>query len=491
MARRPSSRPSAGRRRVVAPTPTPPTVVSSPQWAWAVAAATWVVHLAHLFGDPLLRAPVSAFFFADGVHFLAAARAQAEGVVDLGGALPFHPPMVRWMLVPLWRLFEEPATVYLASKVLMATIQAATLAGLFLLLRERLPRLALPVTLLLPLGFGELLLSSVANSEAPYRLLLVAILLLGWRWPLLAGLLHGAATLTRADHLAILLALAVLAVARAECRRWAAAVLAAALLVVVPHAMMVHRDLVAYNAAHAAELPEPLPTWVPVSFYGPLNFALAQREADIFFSRRTLPVSQGEAAALDPLDPVHNRAIVHGYRLGLETIAERPLRFVERSLAKTAHALRAFTYGWTWRDLPHAAVWVRRPVDMAHAPAQPLYVVAVAALCGLGLWTLRRDRTLLAVGAALVLYRLAFAVAFFSYLRGMMIATPFVAMLSVVGLATLFRGHGHRVVLLLWLTLAAYHLATVGEPRPCRLRGERDAGGTILDDRTVVIDCRG
>ena len=214
-------------------------------------------HLLFLHGDRLLEQPVGAFFFGDGVHFLEKARHLAIGT-ELAADLPFHPPMVSWLLVPLWHWLEDPPTVYLASKILMATLNASTYALVFLLLRRHAVRVALPACLLLPLGFGELLMSSVANSEALYRCLLAALLLLGWRFPVLAGMLHAIAALTRAEHLLVGLALAVLLAWRLpERRRALVATVLTTLLLVAPYAVLTGRDLAAYNQQHADELPKP------------------------------------------------------------------------------------------------------------------------------------------------------------------------------------------------------------------------------------------
>ncbi len=495
--------------------------------AWAFAAVfAWglAVHLVYLAGEFHLGLPISPLFFADGLHFFTRSRLLATGGTALGSTalgsdLPFHPPLVSWLLWPLWPLLGEPAAVAAASKILMAVFNATTLAVIYLLLRRHLPASARPwavwIALLLPLGFGELQLSTVANSESVYRFLLALLLVLGRRLPLLAGLLHGLAALCRAEHLPVALALAlvILLWPRRQGWRWrcrwtrrdaALNVLGAALLL-VPYSIVVGGRLAAYNEAFVGRLPQPLPEVVPVSFYGPLNFALAQREEGIFFSRRTLPPSGGDAA-LDPRHPMHNAYIVDGYRLGVERILDDPGRFARRSWAKLAHSLRAFVHGYTWRDLPRVPRFVRRPVDLSYAPESyvpaRLYEVAIALLAAWGavvLWR-RGGRLLVSAGIVLVLYRLAINVVFFPYLRGMAIAAPFVGVLVFAGLAALAERagerfgvrHGGRRTLAACLTvLALFHFASAWRTRDYVLRGERDAEGTILDDRTVEIELRG
>lgn len=452
-------------------------------FAWAL-----LVHLVYLRGDLLLTRPVSAFFAGDGLHYLERARHLAEGTA-FGADLPFHPPLTSWLLVPLWWVFDQPASVFAASKILMAAVNAAGYAVVYVLLRYRVPH-AGPIALLLPLSFGELLLSSVANGEAIYRLLLLLLVVVGLRRPLLAGALHAAAALTRAEHLPF--AVAALAVTLAAFPRWRRPALlaaAAAALLLAPYALATTADLRAFNAQHAAELPEPLPVWVPVSFYGPLNFALAQTEDEIFFSRRSLPVSEADAA-LDPRHPVHNDYIVHGYRIGLARIAADPLRFLRRGMAKLGFSLHALGSGWTWRDIPKGSSWIRRPVDLAYAPAFAWEAVALVVIA-LGAWRLRGEKTFLAAGAALLAYRLLVNVAFFPYLRGMAIVAPFWLALFWSGWAVPFRRYTRKVLVVALVLLGGYHLATGGLARNYRLSGERDTAGRILDDRTVTLEYAG
>lgn len=458
---------------------------------WAVGVFAWVVaaHLTWLAGDLLWNRPISPLFAGDALHFLEEARHRVSGE-SVGAGLPFHPPLTSWLLTPLWWALGAPERVFVASKILMVVLNGATWAATYWLLRRRLPWAGV-VCLLGPLAFGELLLSSAANSETPYRLLLAGLLLLGTRWPALGGALHAAAALTRAEHLA-LLALGALGVAivRPPLRRWVGWTVLSAFVLLLPHVLSARADLRDYNRRFAAQLAEPLPEWVPVSFYGPLNFALAQREEGIHFSRETLPPGAAGRAELDPTVPAHLELIVHGYRVGLAEIAARPGRFFGRAGDKLAYSLRALGGGWTWRDLPKSAPWVRQPVDLADAPA-PLWWAFALALAGLGAWSLRAERALLATVAALLGYRLAVNVLFFPYLRGMMIAGPAFLTLFWIGWRPLLRGATRRALLAALVALSLVHFSSGWRTRRYLLAGERDATGAILDDRPVVVKYAG
>ena len=382
----------------------------------------------------------------------------------------------------------------------MAILSGTGLATLFLLLRGRVEH-AFWIAALLPLGFGELLLAASVNSELPYRLILLLTLLLGWRRPLVVGALQGLAALTRAEHLPFIVGVGLLFAllpdrwaaglpSRAHRRRFVMVAAAGAALLLLPYLLLNRGRLRQYNHRHASQMVKPLPTWVPVSFYGPLNFALAQREADIYFSRRTLPPAPGGMSQLDPTFPPHQRTIVDGYRLGVESIRADPSRFFHRLGRKLAVSAAALSYGWSWRDLPHQPLWIRRPVDTALAKAEGVgrtvgWLVGLLTL--VGAWKLRGQRGLLAIGGMLVLYRLAINAAFFPYLRSMLIVAPFWSVLALSGAASLSGKYGRSVLVGGLLLLATFHLSTAPRQRVYQLDGERDSAGHIIDDRTVEI----
>lgn len=455
---------------------------------------TLVVHGTFLASSALARTPVGLFFFGDSRAYLEEARRLALALEPMNGGLPFHPPLTGWLLAPLWWIFGEAEAVHVAAKLLMAALSGATFALFYRLIRGRVPG-ALPICLLMPLSFGEIALTSAVSNDVPYRLLLLLIVLLGLRWPLLAGALHGAAALTRAEHLPFAVLLLALGLVRPAHRRFVAVAAAGAALVLVPYAVLTHHRIAAYNQEHGEALAEPLPTVVPISFYGPLNFALAQREEGIFFSRRTLPPLPGDMVSLDPTFPPHHDYILHGYARGLETIRQRPGRFVARTAAKVGHSLRALGYGWTWRDLPRGswgdplrrAQWVRQPVDIAYAPGLG-YLAFCLVMMGLGVWALRGERAFLAVGFALLAYRLGINAVFFPYLRSILIVSPFFLTLFFAGWSVVLKRRARPVLAALVALLGLYHLATVGGDHRYRLAGERTADGAIIDDRRVEIE---
>lgn len=459
-----------------------PAVAASLVFGWGLGA-----HLVSLLATPLAETPIGLFFFGDSPNFLEQARRMAHGEALLNFGLPFHPPLVSYLLTPLWWLFATPAATFVAAKALMAVVAAAGYALFFRLVRQRLPH-AFWICLLVPLSFGELALASAVSSELVYRLLLLALFALGWRWPVVGGVVHGLACLARAEHLVFALGLALVAAWKAERRPWLLRTLAGAALVLVPQIVSAHKTLSDYNRDHAAELPGPLPVWVPVSFYGPLNFALAQREETIHFGRETLPPAPGGSAALDPAFAPHHQVIVHGYALGWRAIREAPLRFVRRSGAKLRYSFESMAFGWTWRDGPKPGRWIRQPVDVASSQSSwwsGLCLVLVA----LGAWRLRQERALLAVAAVLLLYRLGVNTVFFPYLRGVLVLSPLVLAFQLTAVASLAKQRGAALLAGLLLVIATLHFATLAKSGSgYRLSGERRDDGSLIDDRPVVIE---
>jgi len=446
---------------------------------WAI-----LVHAAFLLGSPDRAEPASALLFGDSIQYLLQARALVEGT-PFNEGLPFHPPATAWLLAPLWLLSKDVAVVSLAAKALMVLANAGTYALFFLLARERLPH-AFWICLLLPLNFGELLLSSAVTNEAVYRLLLAVLLLLGTRLPLLAGVVHALATLTRAEHLFLGLALLAIGLARPAWRRTALATAVPALLLVAAHTLWTARGIADYNRRHAAELAEPLPTLVPVSIYGPLNFALAQSGPDVHFSRAALPPLPGGETTLEPRFAPHNRFLLHGYSIGVERIVRRPLRFLARTGEKLWHSGKAAAFGWTALDLPKTRLWTRQPVDMGSAEA-PIYHGFALLLIAAGAWRLRRERLFLAVGGGLLAYRLLVNVVFFPYLRSVAVVSPFYLALLLAGLALPFHRAAGRVLAGLLLVLSLVHFATAPRARRYLASGERDAAGVLIDDKLVLV----
>ncbi|MBN2383580.1 hypothetical protein JXQ70_11930 [bacterium] len=429
--------------------------------------------------------PSSIFFRGDSVHFLEQARHIAQGRT-YNANLPFHPPLTAWILVPLWWLCPTPEAVHIASKIVMLLLNALTLTFFFVLIRNSVPH-AFWFCMLLPFSFGEMLLSSAVNSEAVYRFVLVVLLWLGFRRPFLGGLLNALACLTRAEHLWLLVLVCIVGLFVRDRRRFVIMNLVGCLCVLAPYMVVTAGRINAYNSAFKDRLIEPLPVLVPITLYGPLNFALAQASDDLFFSRSLLPTTEGTDAQLDPLSPTHNRYMNHGYSLGMKRIISGPGPWLLRVGNKILFSMRAVSYGWTWRDVPNRQTWLRPPVDMAHS-FSGLYFALCLALIGVGAWHLRKEKRLLGIAGVLLLYRLGMNALFFPYLRSMMILSPLWLVLMLTGLTLCFKSWLKRILIGLLIGAGFIQCFALEGNLDYYIQGKSDRHGQILQDDNVTIN---
>ena len=135
--------------------------------------------------------------------------------------LAFRTPGVAWILH--WLGFI--ATPFTRAKIIWCAISAMTTGLLYLVIARWFSRNAgIIAATLFALSYGSFVLATSLNNEAPYALLLVAIIgaTLKWideptfAWSLLLGALHGCAVLLRAEHLLLLAMLLMYAAWRAR-----------------------------------------------------------------------------------------------------------------------------------------------------------------------------------------------------------------------------------------------------------------------------------
>lgn len=138
------------------------------------------------------------------------------------------------------------------------------------------------------------------------------------------------------------------------------------------------------NERLGGQLAEPLPEFVPLTIYGPVNLALANNpQADGTFSRAFLS-SRSHAPVLDLTDPQHLELILHGDRMAWTWMRENPADFGRLLLRKWGLFFSAWKLGWTQWDWPAGLDGVRRPVDVftpdsnaGWFPALPLAVLGL------------------------------------------------------------------------------------------------------------------
>ncbi|MSR33188.1 MAG: hypothetical protein EXS12_00040 [Phycisphaerales bacterium] len=188
--------------------------------ALVLTALTLVLRLMYLLYSPDFAWPHSVLYEGE-----APVWAQWAAKLKLGQPfeydLAFRTPGVAWMLH--WLGFI--ATPYTSAKIIWCAISAVTTGLLYLVVARWFSRRAgMIAATLFALSYGSFVLATSLNNEAPYALLLVAIIgaTLRWidgptfAWSLLLGALHGCALLLRAEHALLLGMLLIYAASRAR-----------------------------------------------------------------------------------------------------------------------------------------------------------------------------------------------------------------------------------------------------------------------------------
>lgn len=414
--------------------------------------------------------PYTVFYEGDAEAYFRFARSFFDGTLYDQG-VPFHPPGFAFALAGLHALFgatEVGAQVpHLAVKIALGGIVGGgSVAALYLLARRFFERpVALVAALLAAFHFGLYVLSVAPVADGLFQLLLLVSLLLVApaladgeaprpRRALALGLLLGALTLTRAEGAlpaALIVAFGAGATWRSgrlegtspgrRLRPWLW-VVAAALVVVAPWTIRNAIRLGQLEARLGASLAEPLPRFVPVTMYGPINLALANHAgADGAFSRKAL-ASEAGSGMLRFENPEHLRFVLHGDELARAWIAEHPGEFARLVLRKWRLYFGALDLGWTQWNLPGGRSGVRRPVDV-FVPDRRWggFLLAGLTLTG-ALLAFRGDpksRRFVVLAASLTVASLAVIALFFGYARLGLILLPLWLVLAAVALARLGR----------------------------------------------------
>ena len=363
---------------------------------WIAAGLTllaWVHRLVFLRSNRDLAWPYTFFYEGDSETFYLYARALLEGKLYDEG-VPFHPPGFAWFLAFVHTLVgagEAGARVpHVAVKSVIALLGSAAIGLLYLLVRPYLGRtVALIAALLGAYHFGLYVLSIAPVTESLYLLLLLLALLIWTRrfdhplavsrdvgaglaparegvnpsptsfTSLSLGLLLGALALTRAEGALVALLLIGIGLLGARKKPWALVALGW-VLVVAPWTIRNAVRMEAVNEKYASDLP----TFVPLTLYGPINLALANNPlAEGSFSRAWLS-SQAQNPGLDLRDPQHVEFLRHGNRMAWEWARKNPGAFVLLVGKKWKLVSEAFTLGWTQWDWPGGLTGKRRPVDV-------------------------------------------------------------------------------------------------------------------------------
>jgi len=484
----------------------------APLVLFAVACAE---RLAFLLGGKDRTWPFTVFYEGDAEHFYAYAQAILRGG-SYDNGIPFHPPLFPLILSLIHAVSGDPVRHLLARSIL-GVASALFAPMLYLFARDSLGRsAALAAGLLAALSFGLDALGTSATSEGVYLLLLLGLLLLargipaGGRAASLRGAAIGAGTgllsLARAEGAAVglpLLAIWLGGLTRSEPRRALRLAFAAAagfILVLAPWTIRNAVRLSEWNRTVGRSIDVRLPTFVPLTAYGPLNFALANNDLATGGFQRAILTSRSGAPVLDLADPQHSHYFLRGTGEGIGWIASHPGRFVRLCLVKVEIASRALDLGWLPWNVPMGRSGTRLPVDLFAPRGTGLRYVQLG-LCAWGLLLLlrrggsRKSVLLLALPPLAVLLTTLLS---FGYVRFGMIAAAFLFAFEGVALAWIAGKAPERIRSLarrtpVWGALLALLLATLiygaAQSRDYRASGTTDApGGKLLRDAPIQIE---
>lgn len=457
----------------------------------------WFHRICLLYSNRDRAWPFSLFYEGDAETFFNYAVAIRQGQLYDSG-IPFHPPLFPHLLALVQELLGVGTTsspgANVAVRLLLALVGSLPVGLLYVLARPYLGRAAaLCAALLATYHFGLGVIAIAPVSEAFYLTLLLSALVWwsrgfdhalsapredrgrerraggesagasvrGWLQGAGLGVLSGLLALTRAEGLlfGVVLLLVLALTGRGRATKQAALLGAVALVATLaPWTISNYSRLTALNRSLAGAIAEPVPTFVPVTLYGPLNLALANHEgADGTFSRESLdPKSFG--ARLELRDPDHLRYLLHGDQLAFRYISQHPGAWLALVLRKWSLYFDALRLGFTQWDLPGGLSGLRRPVDL-FVPHSPLALFLTWPLLLGGVLLAWRGspatRRWLGLTALLSGLSLATTALFFGYARQAILLLPLWLGLMAVSITALLarlpwltaRGRGRAILI--------------------------------------------
>lgn len=497
-------------------------------WAAGLTLLAWLHRLAFLFSNRDRAWPYTIFYEGDSRTFFHYARALLEGKLYDSG-IPFHPPGFPAFLAAVHTLLGAGSGAaeipHLGVKAVLALVSSLSVGLLFLLVRPYLgPVVALVASLLCVWHFGLYVIAVAPVTEGLYLTLLLAALLLWsrklehplsapgseasakpWRAGLAFGLALGILALVRAESVLIAVLLVAVGLLAAVFRkeRTAAAFLPWILVAggwivgVAPWTARNAVRLTQYNEAQVGRLAEPVPTFVPLTIYGPVNLALANRPgADGTFS--ATPVTG--SGSLDFTNARQLAFVLHGDERAWEWIRAHPADFARLVVRKWGLYFEAFKLGFTQWNWPGGLAGARRPVDVFVPDSSPtgwllpLFVLAGLLVCLASPGGPRRWALLVVL---LTAAGLATTGLFFGYARQALLVMPFWLSLAAAGPVWLWGGRSfpERAPRRLVLGLAACALLVLvveamglDADRNYRATGDTFDGRVINPDDTVRLE---
>jgi len=489
--------------------------VGRDRFVWFLLLLTICERLAFQLGNSDRSWPFPIFYEGDAEAFFNYAQSILLGTPYDNG-IPFHPPLFPLWLAGFHGVLGDPVPNGLLRSIL-TVLSALIPVGLYRFVRDAIGRSAAIATgLLSAFSFGFDILGCSVTSEGLFLLLFLGLLLSlrtgpsrgrkGLARNLRIGILCGMLALTRGEGIVLAAMMAGVWIAnhwrkdRSRSIAAAGAILAGIVIVLTPWTIRNAMTLARWNQTVGTRIGLELNTFVPVSAYGPLNFALANHDGATGEFQRSLLSSGADQAILDLSDPQHAHYFVDGTAEGLRWIVQHPNRFASLALRKLDIASRAYDLGWTPWNLPHGLRGTRRPVDLFAPDAGGVRWLQIG-LAFLGLTLLYRRREMRGTVRLLVAPPIGFLIVtilFFGYVRLGMLAAPSIFIFEGVALAAVASrlpdavGENLRRPIVVWsLTISTLIVLILGgtQNRNYNATGTTHRpGGMLSRDASIRIE---
>lgn len=402
--------------------------------------------------------PFSIYLYGDSELYLAYSQALVQGY-NFDSGLPFHPPLPAWILALLTSV-GPVAMSNLTVKTMLGSLCGAMAMLTYLLTIKATGSLLFSsiAGCAAAFSFGLAVIATVPGTEAIYVVITSVVLVLladasamSLRRAGLCGFLTGLGCLSRGEHLLFFpviigfIALRKIGVSdnpRLPQGTWriawrpATACMVGLTAVLIPNALDNYRLISDYELRYGVGVNpslKPLPRFVPVTLYGPLNFALANMPpAAGEFTRQALPLSN-DSWSIDPADSQHRTYLIDGYSLGLRSLLVDPLRAVRLWFRKLRIAWGAMSLGFSSGNFPSGLQGIRRPVDL-FAPTSKWFGLISTILTVIGFYRLRQTNPRLALLLSLVvIHRVLTITAFYGYVRQGILLAPLSYVVLIAG----------------------------------------------------------
>ncbi len=287
------------------------------------------------------------------------------------------------------------------------------------------------------LSFGLLVNISSVNSELWYILQTLSLMLL-WLWMeqgltwfkvVLLGALVSLMLLTRGEAILWFLFLAALLLMKRdrplEARLGIVGIYFAVVCILLTP--WTYRNYKYFHALNQQRGKKVFPEFVPITIYGPLNFAKANSPFFLpYFDRRTHGSNMSPSDnRYDMDDPYIQQLLLYGYRIGLRHIFEHPIRTVAVNIRKLYCSFQVYTYGFAPYNIPFGLRGFYRSADIFVAESRwGLWVLWGLTNLGCLVWAAVKHRQRFILPLFLLIETIITVVLFFGYVRLGLILLP-------------------------------------------------------------------